>query len=339
MKKILLLVSFIGTTVLLNAQYPITGATTPDGIVPGSPQPDCNYNTLGANSCPRICLEGIVTPNNPGVSWDITLRYYNPTNGVKSIRILIKCGTDVLVDQCMDAGTAKDVQWFKTYTAVPCTNLSILEISLTPFTGNTTCLGTACGPTETSVGGAPLPVMFKSFTAVRIKSNVLLKWETASEEKNKGFDVQRFIGSGNWESVGFVSSKADNGSSSSALNYEFTDINNVKGITQYRLKLVDMDGKSAFSLIRSIRGEGQSGKTIVYPNPTNNGKVNIVFDDGNTTRDITLLDLHGRTVKQWRGTTNNNIQIENLNAGFYSILIVNRETGEQVVEKVFVQKR
>lgn len=184
-----------------------------------------------------------------------------------------------------------------------------------------------------------LPVNLKSFTAVRNQSNVSLKWVTANEDKNRGFDIQRFIGSGNWESVGFVSSKAVDGNSSSDLNYDFTDINNVKGVTQYRLKLVDMDGKSAFSMIRSIRGEGQSGKTIIYPNPTSNGKVNVVFDDGNVTRDVTLVDMNGRTIRQWRGTTNNNIQIENLNAGFYSVIILNKETGQQVVEKVLVQKR
>jgi hypothetical protein len=187
---------------------------------------------------------------------------------------------------------------------------------------------------------ATLPVNLKSFTAVRNnRTNVILKWETVSEDKNRGFDVQRFIGAGNWESVGFVSSKAANGFSNSNLNYEFNDVNNINGITQYRLQLIDLDGKSAYSMIRSIRGEGQTSKTIVYPNPSSSGKVNIVFEDGNVTRDVSLIDLNGRTVKQWKGTTNNNILIDNLNAGFYTVLINNRETGEQTREKIIVNKR
>jgi hypothetical protein len=40
-----------------------------------------------------------------------------------------------------------------------------------------------------------------------------------------------------------------------------------------------------------------------------------------------------------RGVTNNNITIENLSAGFYTVRIVNNETGEQVVEKFVVNKR
>ena len=121
--------------------------------------------------------------------------------------------------------------------------------------------------------------------------------------------------------------------------YEFTDYNNAKGITQYRLRQVDIDGKQAFSQIRAVRGEGQKGKTIIYPNPSGDGKVNIVFENGNSIRDVSLMDVSGKTLKQWKGVTNNNIQIDNLNAGFYTVRIVNTETGEQSVEKFIVNKR
>lgn len=337
MKKILLIVSLIGFTLFSNAQ--LTGATTPDGPVTTDPLPTCNYSTTGANSCPRICTNSLlVAPTSNPNEYTITFRFYNPTNGAKGISIVINCGSTNLVNQCMDASTPMGVQYYKTYT-VTCADLTTLEILLTPFTGGISCGGSACGPTERSIGGAPLPVNFASFNATRNKNNVLLKWETASEQNNRGFDVQRFIGSGNWVSVAFVSSRGVNGSSAAPLNYEFTDINTTKGISQYRILQVDMDGKSSYSMIRSIRGEGQTGKTILYPNPSNNGKVNIVFEDGNVTRDVTLIDMNGRTVKQWKGTSNNNIQMENLNAGFYTVLINNRETGEQTNEKIIVNKR
>ena len=102
---------------------------------------------------------------------------------------------------------------------------------------------------------------------------------------------------------------------------------------------MDIDGKQAYSVIRSVRGEGQKGKTIIYPNPSGDGKVNIVFENANSIRDVSLMDVSGKTLKQWKGVTNNNIQIDNLNAGFYTVRIVNIETGEQVVEKFIVNKR
>lgn len=186
---------------------------------------------------------------------------------------------------------------------------------------------------------ASLPVNLKSFTAVRDRSNVSLKWETVTEENNLGFEIQRMIGVGQWQKVAFVNSQANAGNSSSLLTYEFNDYNPTKGITQYRLKQMDIDGKSAYSNIRSVRGDGQKGKTIVYPNPSNDGKVNVVFEDVNVIRDISLIDMNGRTIKQWKGISNNTIQMDNLVPGFYTVRIVNTETGEQDVEKIIVNKR
>ena len=69
--------------------------------------------------------------------------------------------------------------------------------------------------------------------------------------------------------------KHTNGNSNSPLTYVLTDFNNSKGISQYRLRQVDIDGKQAYSMIRSVRGEGQKSNTIIYPNPSGDGKVNI----------------------------------------------------------------
>lgn len=184
-----------------------------------------------------------------------------------------------------------------------------------------------------------LPVKFLSFTAQRIRSNVNLSWATTTEENNSGFVVQRSIGNGEWENVGYVASRSANGNSSVVLSYQFTDINPAKGITQYRLNQLDIDGRSSYSSIRSVRGEEQKSKTIIYPNPSNDGKVSVVFEESNTIRNVSLMDMNGRIIKQWKGVTNNTIQIDNLAPGFYTVRMVNTETGEQVVEKVVVNKR
>lgn len=186
---------------------------------------------------------------------------------------------------------------------------------------------------------ATLPVNLKSFTAVRNDAYINLKWETAQEENSKGFDIQRKLSNGGWETIGYVGTKAVNGNSSSPLTYEFTDLNNAKGITQYRLRQLDINGKQFYSLIRSVRGEGQKGKAIVYPNPSSDGKVNVVFENKDASRDVSLMDMNGRVIKQWKNVMNNTLQIENLMPGFYTLRIVNSETGEQVVEKIVVKNR
>jgi hypothetical protein len=211
----------------------------------------------------------------------------------------------------------------------------ILLVTLTGVANGTTVI--LIPPTSC----APLPVTFKSFNATRVsRSNVFLKWETATEINNNGFNVQRNMGSGAWDVVAFIPSQALDGNSSSPLAYTFNDINNSsKGITQYRIIQVDIDGRTKVSEIRAVRGFEQSGKIIVYPNPSNSGRVNVIFDDAEGTRDVMLMDISGRMIKQWKGITGNTLQIENLVQGMYSLKVVNRDTGEQHVEKLVVNNR
>jgi len=193
--------------------------------------------------------------------------------------------------------------------------------------------GALCGEQGT------LPVSIKFFTTARISANVSLVWETVTEVNNKGYFIQRKIGAGAWVTIGFIPSKADAGNSFTTLRYEFTDNNPTKGITQYRLLQVDIDGKFAFSNIRAVRGIAQKSSIIIYPNPSNDGKVNVVFEDASVVRNVTLMDMSGRILKQWRGITNNNVQIDNLAPGVYNVRIENTETSELAVEKIVVNKR
>lgn len=184
-----------------------------------------------------------------------------------------------------------------------------------------------------------LPVSLLSFNAFRNGPMVNLKWTTASEQNNRGFNIERLLGNGNWEIIGFVASQAQGGNSSDALNYAFTDPNNFKGISQYRLQQVDFDNRMKQSEIRMVRGEDQIDKVIVFPNPSE-GKVSVLFGDrSGIVRNVTLFDMSGRAIKQWNNITINSIQIENLLPGMYNLRILIPATGEQTVEKIVVNKR
>jgi len=184
-----------------------------------------------------------------------------------------------------------------------------------------------------------LPVSLRSFTAIRTNTTVNLKWETLSEKDSRGFFIERNLGDGKWKTLGFVATRALNGNSNSSLSYTYTDVNDAKGIIQYRLRQVDIDGKHAYSPIRAVRAVGQKLKTIVYPNPSADGKINVVFPDTDAPRDVSLSDLNGRIIKQWKGVRSNYLQIDNLMAGFYTIRIIDTESGDQAVEKIVVKKR
>lgn len=188
-------------------------------------------------------------------------------------------------------------------------------------------------------GGAciALPVDLKSFTADRNRSSVLLKWETMTEQNNAGFAVERFTGNG-WQQIAFVSSQAQGGNSHSILSYSYTDINSFKGVSQYRLKQIDHDSRTKYSVTRMVRGEDQEGKVTVFPNPSKDGKVNVVFDNS-VARNLSLVDMGGRVIRQWKATSASTVQLDNLVPGVYSLLIVVTQTGEQTVEKIVVNQR
>jgi hypothetical protein len=195
-----------------------------------------------------------------------------------------------------------------------------------------TVLNTDC------ISGAPLPVKFKSFNANRKNRDVVLTWETASEDNNRGFYVQRNNGGG-WKDLGFVATKAQGGNSTSDLSYTYTDLNNTtRGVTQYRIMQVDIDGKSKLSDVRQVRGLDQAGKVTVYPNPSIDGKVNVVFDDSKAAWNVSVSDMNGRKIKQYKGVTNS-VVIDNLVPGMYIIRIVEVQTGVQTNEKVIINNR
>ncbi|MCZ7603181.1 MAG: T9SS type A sorting domain-containing protein [Melioribacteraceae bacterium] len=96
----------------------------------------------------------------------------------------------------------------------------------------------------------PLPVELISFTGEVQANTVLLKWETATEVNNYGFDVQKSEASSQnsevkWINIGFVQG---NGTTNSPRHYEFTDLElpNSDEVS-YRLKQIDNDGQFAYS--------------------------------------------------------------------------------------------
>lgn len=295
------------------------------------------FNVKAQSSCPVILnntFHFIVDPNNP-CSKKITFDFYNATNGNKTIGVVVKVNNVTVVNDCVDASGQLNVT--RTYISpafTSCTYAGIV-VNVTPFTGSSCGTSGQCGVTWSSTAGSPLPVTFGAFTASKNGSSVVLKWETLTEINNSGFAIERNTNGTTWEQIGFVRSATTDGNSVSKLAYQYNDVNTAKGISQYRIRQIDINGNAKYSEIRAVRGDDQPSKTTVFPNPSNDGKVTVLYSD-NSQRDVTLFDMTGRTVKQWRSFSSNTLQMDNLVPGMYNLRSVNLETGSQSAEKIMV---
>jgi hypothetical protein len=135
----------------------------------------------------------------------------------------------------------------------------------------------------------PVPVELVSFTAEKMSDDILLKWQTATEINNYGFEIERCNDfselnfedpqpqSNDWQSIAFVQG---NGNSNSPKFYEYTDELAPTGNLKYRLKQIDTDGNFEYysTIVEVPNGITSVDENIIptkymlsqnFPNPFN----------------------------------------------------------------------
>ncbi len=80
--------------------------------------------------------------------------------------------------------------------------------------------------------------------------NAILKWRTATETNNSGFEIQRSKDGTNWQRIGW---QAGQGTSTTPHTYTYRDPKPLFGTSYYRLKQVDFDGNFEYSNAVSLR--------------------------------------------------------------------------------------
>ncbi|MCC6691292.1 MAG: T9SS type A sorting domain-containing protein, partial [Bacteroidia bacterium] len=142
----------------------------------------------------------------------------------------------------------------------------------------------------------PLPIELLDFTANYSSSkSVKLDWITATETNNDFFTVERSADALNFEPIATVKGA---GNSSLQLSYSIVDEKPLSGISYYRLKQTDFDGKYSYSKIVSVSANPSELSFVVFPNPVPSGETPRIKFSGNETKNILVLvyDDYGREV-------------------------------------------
>ncbi len=142
---------------------------------------------------------------------------------------------------------------------------------------------------------APLPVELSSFHAFANRNSVRLRWKTASEINNYGFDVERKKENSEWEKIGFV---AGSGNSNSPKNYSFTDKPTRGTLFSYRLKQKDMNGNYKYYGPISVKIKSSKVAKLLQnsPNPFNPSTSIKFYIPKESRVKIQIFDVLGREV-------------------------------------------
>ncbi len=178
-----------------------------------------------------------------------------------------------------------------------------------------------------------LPIVLVSFDATPVADHVVLDWVTKSERENDYFILQRSKDGAVWEMIGVVDG---NGTTNETSIYQFIDESPLSGISYYRFKQVDFDGKVDFSPIRTVNYHNVD-MIKVYPIPS--GNEFFVDLNGYDYNRAELIDLSGRLVQtEINRLEENKLEVTVLNnsAGVYTIRLYGNH-GEVISKKVVLK--
>ncbi|MCI4671421.1 MAG: T9SS type A sorting domain-containing protein [Bacteroidia bacterium] len=182
------------------------------------------------------------------------------------------------------------------------------------------------------------PVEWLSFEArQKGPQSVNLKWTTASESNNQGFQIERSIDGRLFNPIAFVDGI---GNSSSSRDYDYLDTEIDGKLYYYRLRQQDRDGRYSYSQTTMVNLDmGLEPKISLYPNPVKD-MLNLEFllsDEVNFY--YIVLSADGKLIQEGRIKEDSDskmiMDVSNYSSGIYRISLY-REGSFEFYSQSFV---
>ena len=186
-----------------------------------------------------------------------------------------------------------------------------------------------------------LPVVFSYVKATRVSVGVQLQWQTLSEVNNARFEIEHSVTGVQYEKVGMLN--AVEGFDGKA-NYSFVHGSPATGNNYYRIKQIDIDGKSTYTkvMIVEITANNQQGMTV-FPNPlkAESAETIQIKLKGPGLYFIKLLDVYARVIASAMETTQNGVILFSpdkiLPKGYYLVQAINANNGKMLSQPILIK--
>jgi hypothetical protein len=163
----------------------------------------------------------------------------------------------------------------------------------------------------------PLAINFTRFTARKVAEGASLDWSVESNPAK--FEVLRSTNGINYSSIGSV------GAAVSKKAYQFTDNKPASGINYYRIKSIEADGATSFSIINALsNGTDDLAITSLAPSVVRSTAKLFITSSKGGKLDVVVTDMSGKSWKRLviqvsAGNEEKSLNLSDLPAGMYQI--------------------
>ena len=188
-----------------------------------------------------------------------------------------------------------------------------------------------------NINGSPLPVKLSNIRAFEKQQGIQIDWTAYQEDNLNRYQVERSADGQSFMPIGEVAAR----NLVIESNYSFFDANPLPGVNFYRLKNIDMDGKSGYSNVVKVNLDKNIKGFTLYPNPVRNAVVSFQSSDlskGNYS--VNIFNANGQQVYAQRfnhsgGSVNQTIQLPaGVRSGMYTMQLNNGTM--KVMSKTFM---
>ncbi len=250
----------------------------------------------------------------------------------------------------VSGGTANiDMNWDNSKVAMP--NYALADIRVANYiggnwtsvgtgaTGNTTTTGNISATTLASFGSFALgsvsfilPVNLVQFSASKNNGTAMINWTTTDEINVGYYEVQRSDDGIVFYTIGTVAAR----NQTDLQQYQFADSQPLKEQTYYRLRSVDIDGKTKLSKVVKISNLNM-GAYLTVANPVHNA-IHITAGNTGGVFEYRINTLGGQTVRGGSINITGSVAEIPLPASFKGVYILQmQKAGFNFVQKIVVQ--